>query len=1253
MFYQHFAIILLLIMALSLKAEVTLDGSLGRGGPLPGPDYFIGADLGQQHSGNLFHSFHDFNLQSHESATFSGPNSVQNVISRVTGGNPSNLNGLIRSTIPNADMYFLNPYGVIFGPNARLDVQGSFHASTADYLRLGNGGRFEARLPNNSLLTVAPVEAFGFLTDSPAAITLQDSKLSVPDGNTLSLIGGNLQIQNTTLRHFSDDDVPMLSAKSGRINLASVAAHNEVIPTATGLNLSASGQSGSIITENALIDTSGEGGGSLFIRARRFELINSQIDSMTLGNQDGGLLDIQVDNLHLSEGSELFTRTYGTGKGTALQIQATDTVQLSGLNHKKRSSTINTDTMSQSYDAGDASEVLIEARNVSFRDGAHIWSSSQGGGQGSQITIRAQESVLFTGNDESGWRIAGLTMDTSGAGDGASLLLEAKNVTFDGGSGVQGGMMGKGNLGDITIRATERLTLKGLHSNGAGSRIFKRVMGPSTGGHGGELLVEAGELVMEDGAVISANTNGPGEGGNITLRIEGTLLLAGVNEEGKVSRISSSSSGGDEAESVGKGGTIIVEAGRLVVTEGTQIKSVSSVGKGRLAGNAGEIHLRVTGEVLLDGVNLYGENSEGFGSGIYASSLGLGEAGNAGKIVLEANTLTIKDGAVIKSSTNNKAQGGNIEIRVKDTLTITGDASHIPLQEPLETQVEFLQEFSPTTYNQSTSGIYATSDSSDAQAGRGGNITVSAQNLILTDKGLISTGSSGGGQAGHIIIDVARLQLDGSASIASESHLPNTYQVASVSERDAGILILGDVVEVADVENGKQGRYVNTGQELLRITPVYTVPNIAALSELSDQYSLTKGDVVIVKDAGAGESARFIYDAKSTFDAKVWVKINEDVTVTLDNLDELVKIKDEIAPEEVPYSSGTLIKVEEGLDGKPMFFVYSASIVNPFSGHIKATPLRLNAFNVADSTALNQLTDNLVIQDGDVASVGNARFVFKNHQWIPFSGNALTVANIIEQQALIMAQAGNIAKVANTGDDFIYTGSHWIPLNTTVEVANLAERDRLPATTGTLVKVTDAGGGKPESFFYEAGQWVKQVKGGEAGTITIHAGETFQLSNDSTISTAAISAGGGGIIINADNLLYLIDSQITTSVQEGAGKGGDLTIQNPVFVIMDNGRIVAQAHAGRGGNIRLTSDNLIKSNDSLVSASSRLGIDGNVAIDSPEINLDDFLVVLPGGYIDNAKLPKPCNIQDVNELSTFRVKTVRDGMPMTPKNFME
>ncbi|EDN69451.1 Large exoprotein containing haemagglutination activity domain [Beggiatoa sp. PS] len=155
-------LLLTILTSTTIYAEITLDGTLGPSLSLTGPDYAINAELGQQQGNNLFHSFENFNLNANESATFSGANTIQNVISRVTGGNPSNIDGLIRSTIPNADMYFLNPYGIMFGPTAKLDVQGSFHASTADYLRLGKGGQFNARQPNNSILTVAPVEAFWF-----------------------------------------------------------------------------------------------------------------------------------------------------------------------------------------------------------------------------------------------------------------------------------------------------------------------------------------------------------------------------------------------------------------------------------------------------------------------------------------------------------------------------------------------------------------------------------------------------------------------------------------------------------------------------------------------------------------------------------------------------------------------------------------------------------------------------------------------------------------------------------------------------------------------------------------------------------------------------------------------------------------------------------------------------------------------------------------------------------------------------------
>jgi filamentous hemagglutinin family protein len=197
-------IITLNITAIS-HAEIILDGTLGHSDSLPGPNYLIGADLGKQHSNNLFHSFQSFNLQNSESATFSGPDGIDNIISRVTGGNPSHIDGLLRSTIPNADLYFLNPAGVMFGPNVRLDIPASLYISTADYLKLGDDGRFDVAQPENSLLTVAPPSAFGFLDASVGKIDVNGSWLWMSKdnkwtfGNTLALVGGDISIKEEAL----------------------------------------------------------------------------------------------------------------------------------------------------------------------------------------------------------------------------------------------------------------------------------------------------------------------------------------------------------------------------------------------------------------------------------------------------------------------------------------------------------------------------------------------------------------------------------------------------------------------------------------------------------------------------------------------------------------------------------------------------------------------------------------------------------------------------------------------------------------------------------------------------------------------------------------------------------------------------------------------------------------------------------------------------------------------------------------------
>jgi filamentous hemagglutinin family protein len=189
-----------LVAAGPVQAQIVTDGSVGPQVSLSGPQIGIGADLGTRRDDNLFHSFKKFGIATGQTATFRGPDTIKNVISRVTGGEVSNIDGILTSKVGQADLYFPNPAGVICGPNARLDVQGSLHVGTAHQVRFVNGASFSALDKTGSGLTVAPPEAFGFLDGSETRISVDQSQLQLKPGKTLSLIGGDLGTTPRPLR---------------------------------------------------------------------------------------------------------------------------------------------------------------------------------------------------------------------------------------------------------------------------------------------------------------------------------------------------------------------------------------------------------------------------------------------------------------------------------------------------------------------------------------------------------------------------------------------------------------------------------------------------------------------------------------------------------------------------------------------------------------------------------------------------------------------------------------------------------------------------------------------------------------------------------------------------------------------------------------------------------------------------------------------------------------------------------------------
>ncbi len=422
---------LIYTLTVSAWAQIATDGTLSPAKDLTGPDYQISADLGKQAGGNLFHSFSRFDIHKGESATFSGPDTVSNVISRVTGGNASHIDGVLRSEIPDANLYLLNPSGIMFGENAKLEVDGSFHASTADYLKLGADGEFHAKYPEQSKLSVASPGAFGFLGDNPGGITLQNSKLSVPEGETLSLIGGDLKMDGDPPVVVSNDGKRVevnfgteLTAESGRINLTSITSPGEVSPANTGLDLDSETQGGEIIINNTGIDVNGEGGGSVFIRGGHFELISSWIVGHTEGQKDGQGINIQMHNIELKD-SEITTDTNGAGKAGSISVIISGTLKISGIN--KIAERIN-GISSNSWNTGKAGEIEIEALRVEIKDGSQVNSSTRGPGEGNDITIRARESVNISG----GLFVNTINVEDGGKGGNIIVYTDKLEISNEG-----------------------------------------------------------------------------------------------------------------------------------------------------------------------------------------------------------------------------------------------------------------------------------------------------------------------------------------------------------------------------------------------------------------------------------------------------------------------------------------------------------------------------------------------------------------------------------------------------------------------------------------------------------------------------------------------------------------------------------------------------------------------------------------------------------------------------------------------------
>jgi filamentous hemagglutinin family protein len=433
----------LIIITNSTNAEIATDGTVGPATSLTGPNFEIGANLGATRGTNLFHSFHTFSIDTGESATFTGPGSIENVISRVTGGEGSNIDGLLRSEVGTADFYFINPAGVMFGPNAQVDVPAAFHVSTADELRFQDGTIFSASSPESSALSMASPESFGFLSPQPASLIVNGSQLEFAPASHISMTASSVTAQEGA----------NLVSESGVLHIMAVGESSNAVNITTGTSDVPAGGTIAIRGSSSLNASGSLGTETVALRGGTIEVEDSQIVANNSGTEDGvGYILLEADSVRVIN-SDISAWTFGEGRGNDIEVVAQQLV-VDAATAANGSSGVGTGVGFGV--AGSAGDVRIEADSIRLTNGGKLSSIVylDAAGQGGAVTVIAQSLYIDDGGEPG--RSTGIETNTRYLSTGDSGPIHV--VVSDDLELVDGGIIasttsGDGAGGDVLVRA--------------------------------------------------------------------------------------------------------------------------------------------------------------------------------------------------------------------------------------------------------------------------------------------------------------------------------------------------------------------------------------------------------------------------------------------------------------------------------------------------------------------------------------------------------------------------------------------------------------------------------------------------------------------------------------------------------------------------------------------------------------------------------------------------------------------------------
>ncbi|AFY58328.1 filamentous hemagglutinin family N-terminal domain protein [Rivularia sp. PCC 7116] len=602
---------------------------------------------------NLFHSLQEFSIQSGDTARFTHDAAIKNILTRVTGGSASNINGTIQTWIDGvkpstANLFLINPQGIIFGQDAILNIGGSFIGSTAQTIKFADGAEFSAINPSSqSLLTisvpiglqlgsqpnssiningsgnnlkVSPADFSIDRSNRPSGLNYQNSSNQILAliGNEIILDGGNIT--------FPAGQIELWSVNQGEITLVNKNSNLELKAT-QGIEY------GNINLFNAAsIDTSGTSGGSIQIKGK---------------------------NISLQDASVIISDTLGSGSGGEINIFASESIAVKGFALQPNNQVFSSILADVATGAsGNGGKINLETKILQVEDGGQISSGTFGSGNAGELNVKAKD-IQMSGFSPFGPSAIATPVAPGATGNGGTLTIKTDSLQLTNAAQIFSSTFGFGKAGDLKIKA-ENIELNGGIPQGPSSIVtaVQKIPGApdflGTGkGTGGDLNIETGSLRVINGAQISSSTSGSGTAGNLQIKAD-SVELTGSNEFGRSGLLANA------VVSNGEGGDLDLTTDKLIIRDRAAINASNFLSSDpeNLRGLAGS---GTAGNINVNSPFILLENQ-----GTITASTNAGDKGN---INIESENLQLFQESNITSNARNSSNGGNIFI---DTDTLVG-----------------------------------------------------------------------------------------------------------------------------------------------------------------------------------------------------------------------------------------------------------------------------------------------------------------------------------------------------------------------------------------------------------------------------------------------------------------------------------------------------------------------------------------------------------------------------------------------------